>query len=86
MEKLIKEWTDDHQVGIWENCRWSIRVYEDRTIYKDYTVKWCNNSGSLATTHKRFTGSLHQRLIMLAREEIENDADYMRKAYELVQA
>jgi len=81
---LIKEWSDYHQVGIWDNCKWSVRLYEDRVIYKDYTVKWINNTGSLATQHERFTGVILEALKKIAAEEIADNADYIQRVYELV--
>jgi hypothetical protein len=81
---LVKEWHDYEQVGIWDNCKWTVRLYEDRAIYKGNTVRWSNNSGSLAEIHERWTGKVIETLKRVAREEIEDDADYTDKVYEII--
>jgi hypothetical protein len=55
---LIREWSGYEDVGIWDNCKWSVRLYEDRAVYKGHTVRWANNSGSLADVHERWTGKI----------------------------
>lgn len=79
---LIREWTDAEKIGIWENCKWSVRLYEDRAVYKGHTVKWTGNNGSLATVHERWTGKVVETLKRIAREEIEDDANYTDTVYE----
>jgi len=49
---LVKEWSGYEQVGIWDNCRWSVRLYEDRAIYKGNAVRWVGQSGSLVDVHE----------------------------------
>jgi len=78
---LVAEWSDYEQVGILDNVQWSIRVYEDRTIYKHSTVKWVNNSGSVVSVHERFDGRIHERLLKLAEQEKADDADYTMQAH-----
>ena len=39
---LIKEWSDYEQIGIWDHCTWSVRLYADLAIYKGHTVRWVN--------------------------------------------
>ena len=81
--KLIAKWSDEIQVGIWERCDWSIRLYEDRTIVSMPYVKWVNNSGSLSYRQSRITGAAHARLIALAQQQIDDDADYSAEACEI---
>ncbi|MDD5358270.1 MAG: hypothetical protein PHX80_03935 [Candidatus Nanoarchaeia archaeon] len=81
---LIKEWYDYEQVGIWDNCRWSVRLYDDRAIYKGHTVRWVNNSGSLADVHERWTGKVLDQLKKIAQEEKEDDADYTDQVYAII--
>ena len=81
---LVKEWSDYEQVGIWDCCKWSVRLYEDRAVYKGHTVRWVNNSGSLADVHERWTGKVIETLKRIAREEIEDEADYTDQVYAIV--
>lgn len=81
---LIKEWSGYEQVSIWGNCRWSVRLYEDRAVYKGNGVRWSNNNASLCDVHERWTGKIIERLKRIAREEIEDDADYTDKVYAIV--
>jgi len=81
---LVKEWSDYEQVGIWDSCKWSVRLYEDRAVYKGHTVRWVNNSGSLADVHERWTGRVFETLKRIAREEIEDEADYTDQVYAIV--
>ena len=81
---LVREWTGYKQVGIWDDCRWSVRLYEDRAIYKGHTVRWVNNSGSLAEVHERWTGKILEALMRISREEIEDKADYTDEVYMLI--
>ena len=81
---LIKEWSDCEQVGIWANCRWSVRLYEDRAVYKGHTIRWVNNSGSLADVHERWPGKIVDTLKRIAREEIEDEDDYTNRVYAIV--
>ena len=81
---LVKEWSDYEQVGIWDNCEWTVRLYEDRAIYKGKTVRWSGNSGSLADVHERWTGKVVETLKRIAREEIADEADYTDQVYAIV--
>ena len=40
---LIREWSGYEQVAIWDNCKWSVRLYEDRAVYKGHTVRWATS-------------------------------------------
>lgn len=82
--KLITEWSDSIQVGIWENCATSIRLYADRAIYKAPYVKWRNNSGSLDVETRRITGDDLKALLQIAKEEDEDGEDYTSRAFELL--
>jgi hypothetical protein len=82
--KLIAEWSRDEQVGIWDNCTATIRLYADRAVYKGNTVRWTNNSGSLAALNRRITGAPHRKLLELAAQQAEDDADYADDAFEAV--
>jgi len=81
--KLIKKWAGELQVGIWERCDWSVRLYPDRAVARMPFVKWVNNSGSLDESYQRITGPKHAQLLALAQAEIEDDADYSPEACEL---
>jgi len=81
---LVKEWSGHEQVGIWDNCKWSVRLYEDRAVYKGHTVRWVGNSGSLADVHERWIGKVVGMLERIAKEEIEDEADYTDKVYAIV--
>ena len=81
---LIREWTGEEKVGIWENCRWSVRLYEDRAICKSFVVRWGGNTGSLGTSHERHTGVVLETLKRIAREEGEDSADYTERVYDFI--
>jgi len=81
---LIKEWIGYEQVGIWENCRWSVRLYEDRAIYKGHSVRWVGQSGSLVDVHERWTGKVVDKLKAIAKREVEDEADYIDEVYAIV--
>lgn len=82
--KLIAEWTRTEQVGTWDDCAATIRLYADRALYKGQTVRWENNSGRLASDHRRITGRVHAQLLALAMRQTEDEADYSDEAFELV--
>lgn len=81
---LVKEWSDYEKVGIWDNCRWSVRLYSDRAIYKGRTVRWVNNSGTLAEVHERWTGPIVAKLAQIAEKEKADDADYTDWIYSII--
>ena len=76
MGKIIATWSDDTSVAIYDHETWTVRLYEDRAVYHYPTVRWVGNSGSLAHTTDRITGDTHKALLKIAREQIEDDADY----------
>jgi len=78
---LIKEWSDYEQIGIWDHCTWSVRLYADRAIYKGPTVRWVNNNGSLVDVHERWTGPVIDRLKEIADLEQADSADYTKDVY-----
>ena len=82
--KLIREWEDNIQVGIWDNCRTSIRLYCDRAIYRAPYVRWQNNTGSLDFQSRRIVGADLAALLKIATHEDEDDADYTEEAFELL--
>lgn len=82
--KLIREWSDRIQIGIWENCSTTIRLYADRAIYKAPYVRWQNNSRSLDVSSRRIIGADHAALLKIASEEVEDAADYTKRAFELL--
>ena len=82
--KLLCEWSNDIQIGIWDNCHTSIRLYADRAIYKAPYVRWQNNSGSLDVETRRITGSDHAALLKIHQEEEEDGEDYSSQAFELL--
>lgn len=84
--KLIQEWSRDEHVGIWDNCEATLRLYADRAIYKGHTVRWVNNSGSLASDHYRITGRAHAALLALAAAESDDDADYTDDAFDAIES
>lgn len=87
--KLIAKWTDTMQVGIWDNTRWTVRLYEDRAVVHYPTVKWVNNSGSLSEITERWEPTetdkgYFERLIKIAAHQADDDADYTEKVRRLV--
>ena len=82
--KLIKEWNQGCQVGIYENCSSTIRLYSDRAIVRAPYVKWVGNSGNLADSCERITGQRHRALLELATQEVEDSADYTGQAMSIV--
>jgi hypothetical protein len=78
--KLITEWSDTIQVGIYDDCTWSIRLYEDRAVVKMPGVKWVGNSGCYHEYRYRITGSDLTRLLQIAQED---DADGTEEALSL---
>ena len=81
---LVKEWSGYENVGIWDNCKWSVRLYEDRAIYKGHSVRWVNNSGSLCDVHERWTGKVIDMLKTIHLHECVDEADYTNEVYKIV--
>jgi hypothetical protein len=42
----------DVQVGIWDNCEMTARIYPDKIIVIEPYVRWIGNSGNLAEAKK----------------------------------
>jgi hypothetical protein len=82
--KVIKVWEDWYQVGIWENCKQSVKLYEDRAIIKIPYVKWVNNSGSLDWSTERVTGKMLALLSTIAKQEVEDQEDYTDQVMDCV--
>ena len=82
--KLIREWSDDIKVAIWDNCHTTIRLYADRAIYRAPYERWRNNSGSLDFASRRIVGADLAALLKIAREEDEDGEDYTDRAFELL--
>ena len=82
--KLIREWEDTIEVGIWDNCRTTIRLYADRAIYKAPYVRWRDNSGSLDFEAGRIVGADLAALLKIQQEEEEDGEDYTGRAFELL--
>ena len=80
--KLIAEWSHDHQVGIWSTTS-TIRLYDDRAIFKGGSVRWENNTGSLAHAQRRITGRQHEKLLDLAKQQYLDSADYTADAFDI---
>jgi len=81
---LIAEWSDTIAVGIYENGRWSVRLYSDRAIVLSPYVRWVGNTGSYAERHERITGTLHATLIQIAQQQTEDGADYTSRVRALL--
>ena len=74
--KLIREWTDEIKVGIYDNCTWSVRIYADRAIVRMPGVKWEGNTGGYHLYRYRALGRCLRDLLALAQSEIDDDEDY----------
>jgi hypothetical protein len=82
--KLIARWSDDIKVGIWDNEKWTLRLYEDRALLKFPTVSWRGNSGNLEYASTRITGRVHNALLNIAAEQADDDEDYTEQVRELI--
>jgi hypothetical protein len=83
--KVVKVWhVAGLQVGIYDNCTQTIRLYEDRVCIKEPYVKWIGNTGGYAEAHYRVTdpGTVED-LTALAQAELDDSADYTEKAREI---
>ncbi len=47
MKKAIRTWTDQVQVGIFENCNMVVKLFADKATARIPYVKWTGNSGNL---------------------------------------
>ena len=84
--KVVKVWhVTGLQVGIYENCTQTIKVWEDRVTVRSPYVKWIGNTGGYAEAHYRITDpKVVQRLKDLAQAEIDDEADYESEARGIV--
>jgi hypothetical protein len=82
--KLIARWSDEITVGIWDDEKWTLRLYEDRALLKFPTVSWRGNSGSLEYASTRITGRVHNALLNIAAEQADDDEDYTEQVRELI--
>jgi hypothetical protein len=82
--KLIARWTDDIKVGIWDNESWTLRLYEDRALFKFPTVTWRGDSGSLEYASKRIEGRIHKALLKIALDEAADCEDYTEQVRQLI--
>ena len=80
--KVVKVWyVTGMQVGIYDNCTQTIRLYEDRVCIKSPYVRWIGNTGGYAEAHYRVTDpKVIDQLKRLAQAEIDDDADYTYQA------
>lgn len=74
MAKLLHTIEKSVQVGIYDNCTQSARVYEDRTIATLPYVKWVGNTGGYAEEKRRLTGAQHAAILSLLEDGAEDDA------------
>lgn len=82
--KLVAEWSGSINVGIYDNCTWSIRLYEDRAIVRMPGVKWQGNSGGYHLYRTRETGRKLAELLAIADRESADAEDYTADALEAV--
>jgi len=71
MSKLITTLTRDVQVGIYDNCKDVVRVYEDRTIAHLSGVRWVGNTGGYHVYKRRIDGAAHARILAAAKDEAD---------------
>ena len=74
--KLLREWTDTTTVGIYEDCTWTVRLYEDRAIIKMPGVRWTGNTGGYHLYRSRATAEQLAELRAVLAEEREDDEEY----------
>jgi len=89
--KLVAEWSGKLTVGIYENCAWSIRLYEDRAIVRMPGVRWQGNTGGYHLYRSRLDRSAKggvvklNELIALRASELADDEDYTDTALDIVE-
>ena len=90
--KLIQEWTWSLNVGIYDNCTATVRLYEDRAIVRMPGIKWQGNTGayhlyrSLIDSSNRTDAEMLAQLLRIAANEAQDDEDYteeVKKAFYL---
>lgn len=82
--KLVREWTGEINVGIYDNCTWSVRLYADRAIVRMPGVKWKGNTGGYHLYRSRVVGREMTDLLALAQREIDDDEDYSDDVREIL--
>ena len=82
--KLVAEWSGQINVGIYDNCEWTIRLYEDRAIVRMPGVKWVGNTGGYHLYRTRETGRKLAGLLALAAQEKADETDCTDRALEIV--
>jgi hypothetical protein len=80
IRKLIAEWSKNVQVGIYDNCTETVRLYQSTAIYHYFYVR---SSGSLDHTTERIFGKDHKRLLDLAQKQMQDGVDYTHEAIEI---
>lgn len=86
--KVVKTWhITGLQVGIYDHCTETIKLWDDRVTVKAPYVKWIGNTGGYAESCYRLDSAvLVGRLKTLAQAETDDDADYTEDVREIVQA
>jgi hypothetical protein len=82
--KLVAEWSGQIKVGIYDNCSWSIRLYEDRAIVRMPGVEWTGNTGGYHLYKTRETGYKFRDLLAIAKREREDEESYTDDALDAV--
>jgi hypothetical protein len=55
VDKPLRVYSGELTVGIFERCKWSVRLYSDKAICRVPYVKWENNSGTLDFLKERIS-------------------------------
>lgn len=75
MAKLIKEITKPVKVGIYDNCRYSARLFPEKVIVRTPYIRWVRNSGNLAIRLQVITHQgIVNRIIQETKKENYNSA------------
>lgn len=75
MAKLIKEIVKPVQVGMFENCKYSARIFPDKVIVRTPYIRWIRNSGNLATRLQVITHQgIVNKIIQEAKKESHDSA------------
>lgn len=72
--KLLHTITRDVDVGIYENCTATARIYEDRTVATLPEVKWHGNTGGYHDGKYRITCKAHEQIVACMADECEDSA------------
>jgi hypothetical protein len=83
--KVIAKIERSVQVGIFENCTLSIRIYPDRTLVREPYIRWVGNTGGYAERNLRLEGEAHMALIRAADRATQDrvdPTDYVFDAYQ----